>query len=401
MPKLSEKGISTPLSPIRKLTPLADQTRKKGVKIYHLNIGQPDIATPDIALEAVRNAHIKTLSYSPSEGFESYREKLVEYYAQQNISLSKGELLVTTGGSEAISFILASITDPGDEIISPEPLYANYKGIAIFHGVKIVPITSKIEENFSLPPIEAFEKKITPYTKAVLICNPNNPTGYLYTEKELLQLKDLVIKHNIFLIADEVYREFAYDNLKHFSILQSDGLEEHAVIIDSVSKRYSMCGARIGCIASKNQELISCTLKFAQTRLSPPSLAQIAAEAAVDTPKTYFEEVIFEYTLRRNTLLESLSQIKGVRYNHPQGAFYCMAEFPVDDAESFARWLLQDFHYKKQTVMISPANGFYVTPNLGKRQVRLAYVLNESDLKKAIEVLQEALKHYPGKSDPL
>ncbi len=396
MPVLSKKGMAMPASPIRKLVPFAEAAKKHGVEVIHLNIGQPDIKTPKAALDAVRNAPIEVLEYSRSEGNESYRIKLAEYYAGHGIMVEPDQILVTTGGSEALSIIMGCIADPGDEVIIPEPFYANYNGFAIANGVKVIPIASDISDNFALPPIETFESYITPRTRAILLCNPGNPTGYLYTREEIRQLADLVKKHNLFLIADEVYREFAYDGKQHYSVLEEPGMDANAIMVDSVSKRYSMCGARIGCMVSRNQDLMRSALKFAQARLSPPTLAQIASEAALDTPAEYFEEVIGEYTARRDLLLEELSKIPGIRIARPQGAFYCMVELPVEDADHFAQWLLEEFQWEGATVMVAPAAGFYATPGLGSSEVRIAYVLEQDLLRKAVRILKEALKNYPG-----
>jgi aspartate aminotransferase len=396
MPALSKKGLAMPASPIRKLVPYAEAAKKRGVEVIHLNIGQPDIKTPRGALEAVQKAPIEVLEYSRSEGNESYRVKLARYYKRHGIEVTPEELLITTGGSEALSFVMGCIADPGDEIIIPEPFYANYNGFSVANGIKVVPLASDISDNFALPPVASFEDYITPRTRAILLCNPGNPTGYLYSKEEVQKLAELVRRHDLFLIADEVYREFAYDGKKHYSILQEPGLEQNAVVVDSVSKRYSMCGARIGCIVSRNKALMDVCLKFAQARLSPPTLAQIAAEAALDTPDSYFEEVIAEYTARRDLLLEELSKIKGIRIARPQGAFYCMVELPVADADHFAQWLLEEFQWEGATVMVAPAAGFYATPGLGTREVRIAYVLEQDQLRKAVRVLAKALENYPG-----
>lgn len=397
MPRISTKGENMPQSPIRKLVPFAEAAKKKGTKVIHLNIGQPDIATPTVALNAVRNFDLNVLEYSHSAGFESYREGLSKYYHKNNIEVTKDEMIVTTGGSEAISFALGSVMDNDDEIIIPEPFYANYNGFATASGVKVVPVVSSIDDAFSLPPISEFENLITDKTKAILICNPGNPTGYLYSEEELDSLKEIVKKHDLFLIADEVYREFTYDGVKHKSILEVEGLEDNAIVIDSVSKRYSMCGARIGAMISKNKEVINTAMKFAQARLSPPTFAQIASEAALDTPDSYFSEVIEEYVERRDILIEKLSEINGVKVPTPKGAFYCVAELPIDNADKFAQWLLEDFSYEGHTVMVAPATGFYSTPGLGLKQVRIAYVLNKEELIKATDIIKEALKVYPGR----
>ncbi len=395
MPTISQKGLAMPQSPIRKLMPYADAARKNGKHIFHLNIGQPDIKTPNVALEAIKNNSIEILSYSASEGFETYRNKLADYYKTNNINVSAEDIIISTGGSEALLFTMGSIADAGDEVIIPEPFYANYNGFATASGVTVVPVKSSIDNGFALPPIAEFEKLITPKTKAILICNPGNPTGYLYTKEEIEQLAAMVKKHNLFIVADEVYREFAYDGNTHHSIMSEPGLEDHAIMIDSVSKRYSMCGARIGCMVSKNNELMSTALKFAQARLSPPTFAQVAAEAALETPKSYFDDVIEEYVHRRNLLVNALEDINGVKVAKPKGAFYCIAELPVKDAEDFAKWLLSDFDVDGQTVMVAPASGFYSTPNTGLNQVRIAYVLNEDDLLKSVNILKKALEVYP------
>lgn len=394
MPKISDKGHSMPESPIRKLVPYAEAATKKGKKIYQLNIGQPDIKTPQVALDAVRNHNIEVLSYSHSAGFAEYRDKLAKYYTGKNIAVDGDDIIISTGGSEALMFAMGSIADTGDEIIIPEPFYANYNGFATASGVTIVPVESKIENNFALPPISEFEKLITPKTKAILICNPGNPTGYLYTQEEIKQLADVALKHDIFLVSDEVYREFTYDGAEHFSIMSLPELKNHAIMIDSVSKRYSMCGARIGCLVSKNKEVIQTAMKFAQARLSPPTFEQIASEAALDTPQSYFDEVIKEYTNRRNILIKGLNSIEGVKVAEPKGAFYCIAELPVESADDFARWLLEDFQLDNETVMVAPAAGFYSTPNTGLNQVRIAYVLKKENLERAIEILRAALKEY-------
>jgi len=394
MPKISKKGIKMPESPIRKLVPFAEDAKKRGTTVFHLNIGQPDVKTPQIALDAVKNNELETLAYARSEGSESYREKLASYYKKHNVLVSSNDIVITTGGSEALLFTIGSIADPGDEIIIPEPFYANYNGFSTASGVKIVPVISKIEDNFALPKIEDFEKLITNKTKAILICNPGNPTGYLYSKEEIEKLKKIVLKYDLFLIADEVYREFTYDGLKHTSVMSLDGLEQHSIIIDSVSKRYSMCGARIGCIVSKNKAFINTSIKFAQARLSPPTYALIASEAALDTPQSYFDLVKEEYIERRNTLIRELQKIKGVKVANPKGAFYCVAELPVKDSDHFAQWILEKFNYNNETVMITPASGFYSTKGEGKNQVRIAYVLNKSNLIKAVHILAKALEKY-------
>ncbi|SFI74437.1 pyridoxal phosphate-dependent aminotransferase [Olleya namhaensis] len=394
MPKISNKGLSMPQSPIRKLVPFAEKAAKAGKSIYYLNIGQPDIKTPTIAMQAVKDADIEVLSYSRSEGSEQYRTKIANYYKNNDIHVKHDDIIVTTGGSEALLFAFGSIMDVDDEVIIPEPFYANYNGFSTASGVKVVPVISKIEDNFALPPIEEFEKLITPKTKAILICNPGNPTGYLYSKEEIEKLAAIVKKHDLFLIADEVYREFAYDGATHYSILQVDGLEDNAIVIDSVSKRYSMCGARIGCLVSKNKDVIATALKFAQARLSPPTLAQIASEAALETPQSYFDDVIEEYVERRNVLIEELNKIEGVQVANPKGAFYCIAQLPVKNSDVFAQWLLEDFDVDGETVMVAPAAGFYSTPGVGLNQIRIAYVLNTESLKKAVNILKEALKVY-------
>lgn len=394
MPSISNKGKRMPQSPIRKLVPYAEDAKKRGVKVYHLNIGQPDIKTPEVALNAVKNNTLKTIAYSRSEGSEAYRTKIADYYKKNNIDVTAKDIIVTTGGSEALLFTFGSIMDEGDEVIIPEPFYANYNGFSIASGVKVVPVISKIENNFALPPIEEFEKLITSKTKAILICNPGNPTGYLYSDSELKKLAEIVKKHNLFLVADEVYREFVYDGEKHYSVMEEKDLEEYAIMVDSVSKRYSMCGARIGCIVSRNKEVIQTALKFAQARLSPPTYAQIASEAALETPQSYFDNVITEYVDRRNTLIQELKKIDGVKVAKPKGAFYCIAELPVENADYFAQWLLEHFSLNNETVMVAPAAGFYSTEGLGKNQVRIAYVLKKEDLIKSVNILKEALIKY-------
>jgi len=397
MPSISSKGLAMPESPIRKLVPYAEKATEKGKKIFYLNIGQPDIKTPECALDAVKNNDLEIVSYSHSAGFVSYRNKLANYYQKNNIPVNTEDIIITTGGSEALLFTMGSIADQGDEVIIPEPFYANYNGFATSSGVTVVPVTASFEDGFALPPIAEFEKKITSKTKAIIICNPGNPTGYLYTKQEMEQLAALVKKHDLFLVADEVYREFAYEGKTHHSVLNEKGIEQNAIMIDSVSKRYSMCGARIGCVVSKNKDFINTAMKFAQARLSPPTFAQIASEAALDTPQSYFDDVIEEYVDRRNTLIDALHQIEGVKVATPNGAFYCIAELPVNDAEDFAKWLLEDFDYKGETVMIAPAAGFYSTPNSGNNQVRIAYVLKKENLLKAVRILEEALLVYKNK----
>ncbi|MDA8895457.1 pyridoxal phosphate-dependent aminotransferase [Flavobacteriales bacterium] len=397
MPNISDKGLRMPESPIRKLVPFAENAKMRGIDVIHLNIGQPDIKTPEVALEAIKNFEPKVVAYSHSAGFQSYREGLANYYKNVGLNVTHQNILVTTGGSEAITMSLNSIMDQGDEIIIPEPFYANYNGFSTAAGVKVKPISSSINSGFSLPEISEFEKLITPKTKAILICNPGNPTGYLYAQEELNSLRALVLKYDLFLIADEVYREFAYDGKKHISILDLDGLEQNAIVIDSVSKRYSMCGARVGCIVSKNKTFIATALKFAQARLSPPTFGQIAGEAALKTPESYFNDVILEYVNRRDILISGLNNIRGVVCPKPKGAFYCIAQLPIDDADIFAQWLLEEFSWNNKTVMVAPAAGFYSTPEIGKQQIRIAYVLNTSELRAAVTILEEALKVYPGR----
>lgn len=397
MPKISEKGRLMPESPIRKLVPYAEQAKKRGTKVFHLNIGQPDIPTPQSMIDAMHNLNIKVIEYSHSAGILSYRESMCKYYAKHGIKVTPDQIIVGAGASEAILFAVQTCLNPGDEIIIPEPFYANYNGFATSAGVKVKPIISSIESGFALPPISEFEKAITPATKAIMVCNPNNPTGYLYSREELETLREIVLKHDLFLFADEVYREFCYDGTTHFSVLNLDGLEEHVVLFDSVSKRYSACGVRIGAMISRNKEVMSTAMKFAQARLSPPSLGQIAAEAAMATPDSYFVEVIEEYRARRDTVVAGMNKIPGVMCPNPKGAFYVTARLPIDDSDKFCQWLLEYFDYEKQTVMLAPATGFYSTPGAGRHEVRISYVLNVEDLKKSIKVLEEALKVYPGR----
>ncbi len=397
MPKISNKGNQMPESPIRKLVPYSEIAKKKGHKVYHLNIGQPDIKTPEVALNAVKNNDVKVLEYSHSAGFESYRRKLSQYYITHNVAVNLEDIIITTGGSEALLFAMGTTMDFGDEIIIPEPFYANYIGFSTASGVTVVPVISTIETGFALPPIDTFEKLITPKTKAILICNPGNPTGYLYSKDEIMQLAALAKKHDLFLISDEVYREFTYDGDIHYSVMNIAGLEEHAIMIDSVSKRYSMCGARIGCIVSKNKEVMSTAMKFAQARLSPPTFEQIASEAALDTPQSYFDEVISEYRERRDTLIDELNKIEGVIVSTPKGAFYCIAQLPVDNADNFAQWLLESYDLNGETVMVAPAAGFYSTPGVGLNQVRIAYVLKKEDLIRAVQILKAAISVYNSK----
>ena len=397
MPNISNKGTKMPESPIRKLVPFAEGAKKKGITVFHLNIGQPDIESPKLALDAIHSFKQKVVEYSHSAGFESYRKGLATYYQKLGINIDYNDVMVTTGGSEALIFGLNSCLDNGDEIIIPEPFYANYNGFSISAGVKVKPITTSINDGFALPAIEEFEKLITPQTKAILICNPGNPTGYLYSKEELETLRDIVIKHDLFLFADEVYREFCYDGNTHHSILNIEGLEQHGVVIDSTSKRYSMCGIRVGCMISKNKELMATALKFAQARLSPPTFGQVAGEAALSTPQSYFDKVSTEYIQRRDLLIEGLNKIEGVICPKPKGAFYCIAQLPVDNADKFAQWLLEEFDHEGKTLMIAPAAGFYSTANTGNNQVRIAYVLNQQALTQAIVCLEKALEVYPGK----
>ncbi|MCS3795876.1 pyridoxal phosphate-dependent aminotransferase [Niastella sp. OAS944] len=393
---LSSRGQLMPPSPIRKLVPYAEAAKKKGFKVYHLNIGQPDIETPEQILNAVRHADFKVLEYSHSAGNESYRRKLVTYYKKAGIEVDHTQIIVTTGGSEAILFGFMACLDPGDEVIIPEPFYANYNGFAVAAGVKVVPVTSHIESGFALPPIAAFEQLVTPKTKAILICNPNNPTGYLYSREEMETLKLIVKKHNLYLFSDEAYREFSYVG-EPMSAMQLAGIEENVILMDTISKRYSACGGRIGALVTKNQHVLDGVMKFAQARLSPPSFAQILGEAAVDLPDNYFDGTKAEYKKRRDVLVKRLNEMEGVTCPNPGGAFYAMARLPIDDCDKFCQWLLEDFSYNGATVMLAPATGFYGTPGLGKNEVRLAYVLNVNDLNKAMDCLQEALKVYPGK----
>jgi len=394
MPKLSTRANKMPASPIRKLVPYAEAAKKKGKKVYHLNIGQPDIHSPQESLDAIQNYQEKVIEYSHSAGNESYRKGLAKYYQEIGIDVDHNEIMVTTGGSEAIVFAMLACMNPGDEIIVPEPYYTNYSGFANQAGVEVVPITSKIEDGFALPPISEFENVITNKTKAIIICNPNNPTGYLYSKEELYQLKELVLKYDLYIFADEVYREFVYDGHEHYSAMKIEGLEQNVVLFDSVSKRYSMCGVRTGALITKNKEVYETAVKYGQARLSPPSLGQLAGEAALETPKTYFDDVYNEYIKRRNFVIGELNKIDGVYSPMPQGAFYSIIQLPVKDAEDFCQWLLEDFDYQNETVMLAPANGFYATKGLGKNEARIAYVLKIEDLKKAVKVLEEALKVY-------
>lgn len=397
MPQISNRGLQMPPSPIRKLVPYADAAKKKGTQVFHLNIGQPDIETPKVALDAVYHTQLKVLEYSPSQGFESYRTHLAAYYHSKNILVNKDEIIITTGGSEAILFAMMACMNPGDEIIIPEPFYANYNGFGVAAGIKVVPIHSSIEENFALPPIAEFEKAITPHTKAIMVCNPNNPTGYLYSKAELELLQEICIKHDLFLFSDEAYREFCYDGQQHFSAMELAGLEQHAILLDTVSKRYSACGARIGALVTKNKEVLSAVMKLAQARLSPPTFEQILGEAACQLPLDYFEPILAEYWLRRDTLVGRLKQMEGVFCPNPGGAFYVMARLPIDDCDAFCQWLLESFEHNGATVMLAPGTGFYATPGLGKQEVRLAYVLNASAIHQAMDCLEAALKVYPGR----
>jgi aspartate aminotransferase len=395
---ISKRGEQMPPSPIRKLVPFAEAAKKKGYKVYHLNIGQPDIETPPAILDAVRHTDIKVLEYSHSAGNESYRRKLVQYYKKVGIDVSYDQIMITTGGSEAIMFSLLTCLNPGDEVIVPEPFYANYNGFACAAGVNVVPITSTIETGFALPPIEDFEKVITSRTKGIMICSPNNPTGYLYSKEEMHKLKDICLKHDLYLFSDEAYREFCYDG-EYVSALHIDGLEQHVLLLDTISKRYSACGARLGALVTKNKAVYDAAMKFAQARLSPPGLAQIMGEAAIDLPADYFDEPKAEYLSRRNLLVKRLNAMPGVVCPNPGGAFYAMAKLPIDDSDQFCQWLLESFSYKDQTLMLAPATGFYGTAGLGKQEVRLAYVLNVTALDHAMDCLEEALKVYPGRTN--
>lgn len=396
MPRLSRKGIAIPPSPIRKLVPYAEGAKKRGTRVLHLNIGQPDIPTPQVAIDAVKDIHAQIFAYGHSAGQESYRRKLVGYYQQVGIPLTYEQIMITDGGSEAIFMAMSVCLDPGDEVLVPEPFYANYNGFAAESGVIVKPIGSSIDNDFALPPMEEFDRHITPRTKAILICNPNNPTGYLYSQSELEQLRDIVLEHDLFLICDEVYREFCYDGAVHHSVMNLEGLEQNAIMIDSVSKRYSMCGVRLGALITRNTEVLGAVLRMGQARLCPPYLAQVAAEAALETPPEYFAEVYDEYLMRRNTIVGALNAIDGVYCPLPKGAFYTLVKLPVDDSERFSRWLLEEFSFEGQTVMLAPASGFYATEGLGTDQVRIAYVLNCEDLRSAARCLEEALKIYPG-----
>lgn len=397
MPGISSKGAAMPQSPIRKLVPYAEKAKKEGKTVYFLNIGQPDIKTPDVAMQAIHDTDKKVIEYSHSAGYESYRKGLADYYKKSGIQVNSDEILITTGGSEALIFAFMTCCNPGDEVIIPEPFYANYNSFAMTAGLTVVPVTSHIEDGFALPPVEEIEKLITPKTKVIVICNPGNPTGYLYSKEELEKLRDVVKKHDLFLFADEVYREFCYDGAQPFSVMNLSGIDQNVILIDSVSKRYSMCGARVGALISRNKEVMSTALKFAQARLSPPTFGQIAGEAALKTPQSYFDEVIAEYVERRNILVDGLNKIPGVFCPKPKGAFYCVAKFPVDDADKFCQWLLEEFSFENQTVMMAPASGFYATKGSGKNEARIAYVLEKDSLRNAVKCLEEALKVYPGK----
>jgi aspartate aminotransferase len=397
MPVISLKGKMMPASPIRKLVPFSEEAKKRGTKVYHLNIGQPDIETPENVMNKIRNIDLKVLEYSHSAGIISYRKKLVEYYQKLGIAVTPEEMIVTTGGSEAILFAMNSCLDPGDEIIIPEPFYANYNGFSLTSGVVIKPIDSVIETGFALPPVKSFEDAITSRTKAIMICNPNNPTGYVYSQKELESLRDLVLKHDLFLFSDEVYREFTYDEHTHYSVMNLQGIEQNVVLLDSISKRYSACGARIGVLISKNKEVICTAMKFAQARLSPPTFGQIAAEEAINTPESYFKKVLAEYHDRRQVVVDSINKIPGCFCPEPGGAFYAMARLPIDNSDKFCQWLLEEFSFEGQTVMLAPATGFYSTKGRGLDEVRISYVLNVTDLKNAMKCLEEALKVYPGR----
>lgn len=397
MPAVSNRGKACPPSPIRKLVPFSDEAKKRGVKVYHLNIGQPDIPTPENVMDKIRNTDIRVIEYSHSAGIPSYRKKLAEYYKSCDIEVSPEEMIVTTGGSEAIMFAMFSCMNPGDEIIIPEPFYANYNGFSVAAGVVVKPIDSFIENGFALPPMSAFEKAITPKTKAIMVCNPNNPTGYLYSIEELELLKEIVLKHDLYLFADEVYREFVYDGKEHFSVMNLKGIEQNVVLLDSISKRYSACGARIGVMISHNKEVMSTAMKFAQARLSPPTFGQIAGEEAINTPHSYIEGVLAEYLLRRNVVVESINKMEGCFCPNPGGAFYAMAKLPIDDSDKFCQWLLENFNLDGKTVMLAPGTGFYSTKGRGIDEVRISYVLNVNDLKESMKCLDAALKVYPGR----
>ena len=399
MPSISSKAVAMPASPIRKLVPFAEAAKKQGRKVYHLNIGQPDIETPEVVRAKMKELDLKVVEYSNSDGIAAYRQGLTKYYATKSIELTPDQIMVTTGGSEALVFAFMTCFNPGDEVIIPEPFYANYNGFAVMAGVKVVPVMSSIDTGFALPAIEAFEQLITARTKGILICNPGNPTGYLYSERELQQLRDIAVKHDLYLMADEVYREFAYDGATPHSIMNLEGLDQHAIMIDSVSKRYSMCGARIGALITRNKEVMGAAMKFAQARLSPPTFGQMASMYALETPQEYFDGVVAEYVERRDILIDGLNTIPGVVCPKPKGAFYCIAQLPIDDSDRFCQWMLEHFEHNNQTVMMAPATGFYSRPEPGKQQVRLAYVLNKESLRNAVEVLRVALSVYPGKTN--
>ncbi len=398
MPKISSKAGAMPSSPIRKLVPFAEQAKKQGRTIFHLNIGQPDIETPEVMLQAIKNSNIRVIEYTHSAGNESYRKKLAAYYQKFNMPVATEDIIITTGGSEAIEIAMMTCFNPGDELIIPEPFYANYNGFSCAADLVIKPIRSSIENGFALPPIAEFEKLITPKTRGIMICNPGNPTGYLYTHEELEALKNLIVKYDLFLLSDEVYREFCYDGKQYVSVMHLEGADQNIVLLDSISKRYSACGARIGAMISKNKEVMTAALKFAQARLSPPTFGQVGAEAALETPQSYFDAVTKEYTARRDFVIDALNQMEGVFCPKPSGAFYCIARLPIDNADTFCQWLLESFHYNQKTVMLAPATGFYSTPGAGMNEVRLAYVLNLDSLREAMTCLSEALKVYPGRT---
>ncbi|MFZ4521851.1 MAG: pyridoxal phosphate-dependent aminotransferase [Bacteroidales bacterium] len=399
MPTISLRGQACPPSPIRKLVPFSDEAKKRGIKVYHLNIGQPDIETPANVLEKIRNTDIKVIEYSHSAGILSYRKKLAEYYHRVGIEVTPDQMIVTTGGSEGILFALLTCLNPGDEVIIPEPFYANYNGFAVAAGVTVKPIASYIDDGFGLPPMSAFEEAITPRTKAIMVCNPNNPTGYLYSKEELELLRDIVKKHDLYLFSDEVYREFCYDGNEHFSVMNLEGIDQNVVLLDSISKRYSACGVRIGVMITRNTEIIATAMKFAQARLSPPTFGQIAGEEAVNTPESYLVKVLAEYVKRRDIVVESINKMEGCFCPNPGGAFYAVARLPIDDSDKFCQWLLEDFSYQGQTVMLAPATGFYSTPGRGKDEVRISYVLNLTDLANSMKCLEEGLKVYPGRTN--
>ena len=397
MPQISSRAKTMPPSPIRKLVPFAEAAKKRGIKVYHLNIGQPDIPTPEVMMNAFRNHEIKVLEYGHSGGLWEYREGLVKYYRRHNIHVSKEEILVTTAGSEAIIFAMLATMDEGDEMIVPEPFYTNYNGFAVEAGVKVVPVTCRAEDGFALPPDAEIRAKITPRTRAIMICNPNNPTGYVYRLEEMNRLRALVLEHDLFFFSDEVYREFVYDGKKHHSVLHLEGLDDRAVLLDSISKRYSACGARVGCLVTHNKDILESALRFGQARLCPPTMEQLAALAAVDTPQSYMDAVFNDYNRRRETVFNALGKIPGVVGQKPSGAFYTVVKLPVDNADRFCRWLLEEFDDKGETVMLAPANGFYATPGLGEDEVRIAFVLNSAAMERSMDILKKALQAYPGK----